>query len=306
MKKEDTHIHFNVATVFENLIENRDKFKKRKSSKGFAGYTHALSGLAISLLVLAFLPDVISFAGISTIFVAIAFVMSFTGATLVPDLDNTSSTSRNSLGFFGVLLSEIFRLSSQVIQTVVRLKRDDPTPNPHRGFYHTILSSFLLGGVVWFLTSINTPLSGGDLKWRNWGDVFAVFFLFILTHLTFSSLGKSYFKKIKKNFFAGEIASFIISFLVAIGMFFTLPSHGDYLWLATATTLGCIVHILGDGFTRYGVPLIFPIPFKGKMWWYFRFAKLESGGEMEKTVFPIIFGIMIAVAIAKISIDFFN
>lgn len=289
-----------------NFVEHIKAITKHKFKKdsGFSGYTHALSGVAVSLILVGFFPSFMVNFGVAVIPTIIAFVVAFVGSTLVPDLDNTNSTSKSSLGFFGAALSTAFRASSQIIQTVVRLPKDDPTPNPHRGFYHTILSSVIMGVIVFLLTSISTSVDLAIFGKKTIGDLFAVFFLFLLTHLTISALGGSKMKRRKKSMFAGEIIALAFSLIVAFILLYFLPKDGNYLWLASALTLGCVVHIIGDGFTRYGVPLLFPIPRKRKMWWYYRFARLESGGAAEKAVLPIVFSTLGLIGLIKIISNF--
>lgn len=282
---------------------------KLRDDRGFSGYTHALSGVAGALIFLTIIPLVSDIRfGFGSFWILVAFSVVVVGATLIPDLDNTSSTSRNSLGVLGIALSVVFRASSAFLQTVLRTRRDDPTPNPHRGFWHTGVSALLIGGIVYALSAISKELRIPVIGVDSYGDIFALFFVFLGIHLALEVFAKKFFKKIKSLLIVGEILAFIISAFLSILL---LRLVGDqpsgFLWLAGAYTVGCLVHILGDCFTKYGAPIFFPITAftKNKFWWNTRFAKMESGGDFEKTVVVMVLYVIIAISlIAFIGLNF--
>ena len=45
-----------------------------------------------------------------------------------------------------------------------------------------------------------------------------------------------------------------------------LPGNQGYPMIGLAVGVGCFVHILGDMITRAGVPILWPIPIKRRMW----------------------------------------
>lgn len=262
---------------------------KLKSDRGFSGYLHAITGvLAVEVFfVIALVAGWgESYIGWAHLAMVLAFALAWIGATLYPDLDNSKSTSHSAFGFIGEGISVIFRVSSAFIQTVVRTPKDDASPNPHRGFYHTLLSAALVGAGIWALTKLpqtfELPLYGTVTL----GQLFAVLFLAAMIHLFLSALAKSRMAKIRKGFFAGEILAFLLSLSIALLLLWFIPVANGYLWLGIAIAAGGATHILGDTFTKYGTPLFFPLTVftKKRFWWYTRFGTIQSGGEIEKVI----------------------
>jgi len=262
--------------------------RKLGTDGGFSGYLHAITGvLAVEVF---FLISILAGWGLKyfvwgNLALIIAFALAWIGATLYPDLDNSKSTSHSAFGFIGEGLSVVFRLSSSIIQTVVRTRKDDASPNPHRGFYHTLLSAALIGAGVWFLTKLPQTFEVPVLGELTLGQFFGALFLAAMIHLFLSSIGKKRMAKIRKGF-AGEIIAFLIAVAVALLLINFIPADQGYLWLGIAIAAGGATHIVGDTFTRYGTPLFFPLTVltRKRFWWYTRFGTIESGGEIEKVI----------------------
>lgn len=279
-----------------------------RSEWALMGPAHAISGAGISALSIGlamFFGDWIMAniflmsAAIVALFIGVA-----TGSALVPDLDNSRSTVRSSLGFVGAALSSVFRASALLIQTVIRTKRDDSTPNPHRGFWHTLVGAAVLGAGAIGLSSISLELFEFDpLGTVTLGGVFYFTITTVMLHLFFAGVAKSRIKKIRKIPIVGELLSFILSMVVTASLLAFAP-EGEVIWLGVAIAFGCAIHILGDGLTVDGVPIFFPLPVitKGKFWWKTRFAKFKADDEkLNKfiyrfSVFLIVVGILFAVA----------
>lgn len=283
---------------------------KIRSDQGFSGYTHALSGVAGVFVILALAPIVLGDEGkfsVGNFWVLLGFSLAVIGGTLIPDLDNTSSTSRNSLGIVGIALSTVFRVSSVFMQTVIRTKRDDPDPNPHRGFWHTGVSAILIGGIVFWLSSISTSVSIPMTKVETLGDVFATVFMFLAIHLTLEVFAKKALKKVKSMLIVGEIIAFAVSLSLSAALMHISKSD-SYMWLGIAYAIGCLIHVLGDSFTKYGTPLFFPITAftRGKFWWNTRFAKMESGGDFEKTAVTAVLYVIIGIAMVAAIVSNFT
>lgn len=291
-----------MSSCYINSKLEERPFKDR----AFMGVTHAMSGVALFLGIAAFFPDFTEKAlGSSVIWVIILGALVTAGAALLPDLDNTTSTAKNSLGPLGLVLSYIFRTSSAIIQTVIRTPRDDPNPNPHRGAWHTIPAAALLG----FLTYLGTKIGGsielpliGEI---TGGGVFALIIAFLMTHLALSGLANSFMKKIKKSSAIGELIALAISFTVTASIFINIPADVSFWWLGVSVGFGMFVHILGDSMTTAGVPILFPLSaiIKGKFWWTTRFLGIKAGGVVENTIFLPGFTILTIVSIVKILID---
>lgn len=283
---------------------NHPRLRERlKSDKGFMGVTHALSAVALFLAFTAFFPQYVTdVLGTEDIWVILLSLSVSAGAALIPDLDNTTSTSKNSLGYLGDALSFFFRTTSSVIQTLIRLPRDDSSPNPHRGFYHTVPAALILGGLVFLGTrlesgAIDLPLIGT----LNHGGMFALVITWLCIHMALAGLARASMKKMKsKAGVFGEAVAFFFSLGITVLIFFQLPTDLDYWWLGVSVAFGCLAHMLGDCFTTAGCPILFPIPIKGKLWWDIRLMKIKAGGVTENYLFTPFFLIVILVSMIKI------
>lgn len=276
--------------------------------RAFMGATHALSGLAVLLALVAFVPGFMEWAGLSSLALVILAALVVTGGSLLPDLDNSQSSARSALGIFGHALSFLFINSSRIIQTIVRTRRDDPDPDPHRGFWHTIPAALLIGVLTLLATQIpgktSIPIYGEvSISW-----LVALFITAVSTHLALAGLFNSAVKKIRKSSIVGELVAFVVSLGITAAIFWFVPHEENFWWLAVAITLGVLVHIFGDAFTTAGVPLLFPLSgfIKGKFWWTTRFTPMKAGGTAEKFgVIPIL-AIVAVAAFAKIAVDIFS
>lgn len=274
------------------------------SDKAFMGTTHALSAVALFLMAASFFPlQVYSVLGTQNIWVLVLSMGVMAGAALIPDLDNTASTSKSSLGLLGDGLSLFFRGTSAVIQTVARLPRDDDEPNPHRGFYHTVPACLLMG----FLVFKGTSITSGDIELPifghvTWGTLIAIIVAWLNIHMALAALAKKFVRRMKNQAgIFGELVAFAFSFALTVATFTQLPHDLNYWWLGVSVAVGSFIHIFGDCFTTAGNPILFPIPFKGKLWWNVRFLPIKAGGVIENWVFVPIFGLICVISFLKLS-----
>lgn len=280
-----------------------ERLAQRKcSDRAFMGTTHALSAIAAALAIVFLAPNfVYSFLGSSNAWVIVLSVAVATGSVSIPDLDNTTSTSKNSLGLLGTVLSYFFRGSSRFLQTVIRTKRDDPSPNPHRGAWHTIPAALLLGGLTFWGTTNTQVVTLPLINQITVGKLFALFITFLMVHLALSGAAKDFMKKIKKTAFVGEFMAFAFSLGLTSVIFVNLPAGLNFWWLGVAVAFGMIVHVVGDTFTTAGTPILFPLSavLKGKFWWTTRLTSLKVGHETEKLIsgFFLLTAIIFAVLI---------
>lgn len=283
---------------------NESLERRTCSDRAFMGTTHALSAVAAFLAVIFFAPDfVFKMLGSSSPWVIVLSIAVTSGASLVPDLDNTTSTSKNSLGWLGTALSYFFRGSSRFLQTVIRTRRDDPNPNPHRGAWHTIPAALLLGGLTFWGAGNAQIVTLPVVNEITVGKLIALFITFLMVHMAMSGLAKDFMKKIKKTALIGETLSFAVSLAITSVIFLNLPAGLDYRWLGVSVAFGVFIHIFGDTFTTAGTPILFPLSalIKGKFWWTTRFTTMKAGGEIEKVIFgffvvvSIIFSILIMI-----------
>lgn len=284
--------------------------KCKMNDDAFMGYTHALSAAAALMFILAFAPGFFTFILGTTQFAVITmFILVAVGASSLPDLDNTASRAKSDLGIVGEILSSFFRSSAVFIQTVIRTRRDTVTPNPHRGFWHTIPAALLVGGVIYLGTriggSIKLPLLEAEI---TFGTIFAFLTAFMLIDLTLSNVTKKFFDKIEKKSLLGDFTSFVVAAIITLFLVNAMPEGTDFWWMGVAIAGGMVVHIFGDAFTTAGVPILFPLSgfIKGKFWWNTRFLPIKAGGVVENKVFIPLFIILIVAASIKIIFDVSN
>lgn len=270
------------------------------AESGFMGITHALSALAAALVLIAFFPAYLS-DYIHTPWLALALVLTFIGATMLPDADNTDARIISDLGIAGRALSLFFRTTSVFLQTTLRAKRDDPTPNPHRGFWHTTVAAILLGWVVYLISTIpgsfRLPLLGD----MTTGRVIVVFLMAVMTHLAYSSVLKKAFDKIKKSSSLGEVVAAAVSLstvLLCLSQASTLEIENLGWLVGRVVALGMTLHIIGDMFTIYGAPAFFPLTAitRKKFWWTTSLLPIHAGGPIEKYVIAPAFVLVILIS----------
>lgn len=254
------------------------------------GQAHASTGLAAFLAFLAF-------AGSSTINFVLGnspsmglYVLSavaFVAGALIPDFDNTSSTAKSSMGIFGEPITFAFRESSRLVQTIhtkqdakSRAKAHDVV---HRGFWHSLVGAGALALIVNFLTS--NPLTTavllpfGFVGISNLGALIAATLCLAAMHIAMSGLNVGALKAVKGVKNIGSTLMFLVSVAVTLLFFNAIPA-GQYTWLGYSLGIGAVVHIIGDAFTKAGVPFFSPIiPRKGKLWYTYRFATFEAKSE---------------------------
>lgn len=267
----------------------------------FMGPTHALSGLAIYLLILAINPSfmtntVLQSVAISTIS---AGALVTTGQALGPDIDNQSSTIVNLLWPIGYIISTIIRTISSFVYSITRTKSEPIESDPHRQLTHTIPYAIILGVITYFLTSIPGEVTIFD-KQFSIGTLIGLGIILFSTQLAFAGIFSRVFKKYKNKGVIGNISIMIVSLIITLSILYTLPSGQSFRWLAGCVTLGHIIHILGDTITTGGTPITWPLKIKGKRWWITRLSSMKTGGFGE-FLFQILFICIIVFSIARLS-----
>lgn len=305
------NILYRKERTFMNCYRHELKNKiidKKPNDKAFMGYTHALSGVAVAMALIAFLPEFLGQILMTTsIWVFIQFVFATTGAAMLPDLDNSTSRAKSDLGPFGIVLSAVFRTTSTIIQTTIRTKRDDPEPNPHRGFWHSGIACLLLGFLVYLGTQIGGEINIPILGIITWGTLFALLITFTLMHLTLSTLAKEFMDKVKKSNATGEIIAIAISLILSVILFVNLPTDIDFWWLGVSVAFGMFVHSAGDCFTTAGSPIFAGLTVftRKKFWWTTRLTGMKAGGAAEKMLVVPILTVIIVISFVKIAIGLF-
>lgn len=269
----------------------------------FMGPTHALSGVAAFLLLVAFAPSVISEITGDNLFVIIATAILFVGASLLPDFDSVRATIISVLGFIGKGISTGMRAIAKVVYSITRSKYDKPDADPHRGFWHTIVAGVLSGfGFFLLVTSFNkVSFEIGSVE-LSLGLFILWFLITISIQIGFAVFLKKQMRRLSDNMF-GSLASWALGGVVSAFIVYNIPVDSNFKWVWVAITGGWICHLLGDTFTTAGTPLIFPLRIKGKSWWTVRFPPyMKADGAIEHYVVIPLFIIIIVGCIVKISI----
>lgn len=271
-----------------------DKFK---SDSGLMGPTHALSALAIALT-FAWLANDIMFdtlLGSRDVIVFISAIIIIIGSSLMPDLDAVNSTSINTLGVVGAVLSTGMRAFSSVVQGFIK-GPSDKSQDPHRGFWHTFLSAILIGMMISAITSINITMFEVRNVEVTVASFAVVFIIYISIQLAMASLAKSFYKG-KGSSIPAKVAAVIISILLLV----TIPKDLSYNWVGVAVSFGWIAHLFGDMMTVSGVPVLFPLKVNGKRWWNFRMPfAIKANGFVENTFLIPIFSVIVIVSLYNV------
>lgn len=270
--------------------------KRSRDERGFMGFTHALSAVAVILLWFVFFPgtfrDLFSSDNLT---VLILLVLVVSGGALMPDLDNTQSSAKSALGPIGAALSAFMRTTSPMISTLIHGKYDKDVDNAHRGFYHTALCAVLMGALAAFLCSEAIHVTLGPIEVN--GIFFALVLAFIAVDMALSVLAKPIMKKLKSagGGILGGVLGIIVSLVLVLALFYFLPKDMDYMAVGIGYGVGWLIHDIGDCFTTAGVPLLFPLPIRGHLWWDIRFLKIKAGGVIENWVFIPLFTLTIII-----------
>lgn len=276
--------------------------KRIKSDDAFMGPTHALSVVAVFLIIISFFPGFFAdFFGPQHILFYILVLLISSGSGLLPDFDNTRSTAISVLGPIGSVISNTMRMTARVIYSLTRSKMDKPSADPHRGFWHTIVAAVGFGGIMWGLVKICTRFTFSIFSIKtNAGFVVIFVYALICTQLVLAVFFKRFSKRIS-NGFLGKLSLWIIGFLLTLVLMLNLPEITRYGWFWIAISGGWIIHILGDTLTTSGTPLFWPIKHKGHRWWSYRWPPyIRANGPIEHYIFIPFFLLIIAISLLNI------
>ncbi|HEX6968008.1 MAG TPA: metal-dependent hydrolase [Micromonosporaceae bacterium] len=250
------------------------------------GPSHALSGAAVWLAGSWALNQ---FAGVSQSPLEIAVGTAVcAGGALFPDLDLSGKVTANKGGAtvartFGVVslfVAEVVEKISLGVYHATRLSRDPRRDNGHRTLTHTIPFTVLVG---WGTTALCNAYG----KWAVIG------ILFFMIGLALRGLFDEWAKR------AGWVVVTLLSLGAAYFTYLNLPGDRGYPLLGFAVGVGCFVHILGDVITSAGVPLLWPIPIKRRMWMMIGIPNrmaVKVGGKFETVVLRTAFTVISALS----------
>lgn len=275
--------------------------KKFNSNNAFMGPTHAMSGVAAFLVIAAFLPELFNkLLPSENYFLYLGALILMTGAALLPDFDNTTSTAISVLGIVGHTLSTAMRAIARVVYSATRSKYDKTGADPHRGFWHTILAGVSIGGLA-YLALTSTKFISMELFDRTLtlSHLLLAVFLTIGTQLVFAI----FFKKFIKQLPMGRLVGWAIGAALSLTIVVNIPADINYMWVWFAISAGWITHILGDTLTTAGTPLLAPLPIKGHRWWNVRVPPhVKANGPIEHYIFMPLFVLITLVSLAKLFI----
>jgi hypothetical protein len=220
------------------------------------------------------------------------------GAALAPDIDSYGSTVVRSFGFMGRAMYWIANSLSLAVYNIARTPRDEPKENGHRTLFHTVLMSLIVGGLVALGTSSTDTVEVFG-QTMTWGALNSLIVMAAFLNLGIGGLFVKPIAKAKSNF--GILGPYVMMAATA-GAVWVFSTFTDFIpnsstqvagygWLGLAVTFGWMVHLAGDFITKMGVPLLFPLPWKGRLWWHFAtptFMRIKAGSGVENFIlFPL-------------------
>jgi membrane-bound metal-dependent hydrolase YbcI (DUF457 family) len=224
------------------------------------GVSHALSGAAVGLAVVGFVPQAVGVT--PDVGSVLTFAAVCAGAALLPDLDHPSSTATRHFSVASWLASRAVRPLSRVVYDLTRGRRDTGRGS-HRGLTHTIAGAVLLGLAV-------------NLASARFGTPVLVGTLFVCLALAIKGLDA---------LVPGPPSLVIAAGLTyAVEQFVPGGTAGTAGWLGTAVTLGMVVHSAGDAVTESGAPLLWPVRIRHRCWYPVgspRPLRFRTGGAVE-------------------------
>jgi membrane-bound metal-dependent hydrolase YbcI (DUF457 family) len=246
------------------------------------GPSHALSGAAVWLAG-SWALDHFAGYGQSPLAIAVGTAVCAGGA-LFPDLDLSGRVTRNrggatvarTFGVVSLFIAEVIEKVSLGVYHATKLSRDPKRTNGHRTLTHTIPFTVLVG---WGTTALCAAYG----KWAVIG------ILFFMIGLALRGLFDEWAKRV------GWATVTLISAAAAYLTFLNLPGDRGYPMLGLAVGIGSLVHILGDMITRNGVPLLWPIPIKRRMWTMISVPDaiaIRAGGKVETVVLRLAFTVI--------------
>lgn len=180
------------------------------------------------------------------------------GAALLPDLDEPNSSVGRSLAPITEGISHLTRGLSRLVYRWTATSRDSAGHDEggHRHLTHTLPAAAGFGALAWLLASSGL-----------WG---APVLVWLMTALGIGVIwrevtGQSRARATPAILSLALLAA-TLTYLVA-----TTPHlvGADPRLFGITVGVGALVHILGDWLTPAGVPLAWPLKYRGKRWWMF-------------------------------------
>jgi len=220
------------------------------------------------------------------------------GGALLPDLDMSGRVTANKGGAtvahtFGVVslfIAEVIEKISLGVYTATRLSKDPKRNNGHRTFTHTLPFNIAVGLGTTALCN----------RYGKWAVIAILFFMF---GLALRGLFDEWAKR------AGWVVITLMSGAAAWYAFEHLDSHRGYPMIGFAVGFGGFVHLMGDIVTSAGIPILWPIPIKRRMWRMIGIPNsiaVEVGGRVEVVVLRTVFTAIAVLAAVGLGIDWYG
>ena len=244
--------------------------------KGFFGKTHAL--LSIMLLCICLLIPVNIFKETiwllkdNIIFFIVGIIVTVGGA-LLPDLDNAQSSAGSTLGFMGGMFTTFMQTISSILWNFIHTKKERRPPTPHRYFWHTLVASSGIICLFWFGLPTGKIKIVDDVKEKTilvfLQDNIVLLFFMIILFMAILCGSNMIIHRIIKYFRKLRFINYI-SPIAICGYIFTID-YTHLRVLGICIGLGYLFHCIEDCFADTGVPILWPIPIKGKFWYRIKF-----------------------------------
>jgi len=196
------------------------------------GRSHGLTGLLGGVGFAALLP-----AAPMPVRGLLVIVMG--GAALLPDLDHPNATAAKSLGLLTKVIAYGVDRLAVTVYHATRARGDSASrQGGHRLLTHTIPWCLLVGGLVAVLGTAS-PVA-----------------LAVFCGLLGGLLGLGL-----------QVAGIGVALSTGVLAWWTLDTYPGWSWtVSVAVSIGSLVHLGGDAVTPSGVPLLWPLVYRGERW----------------------------------------
>lgn len=250
------------------------------------GPTHAMSGAAAWLTLAAVSSPLVGGASLPEVAIGAAVCA---GSALLPDIDcpgslstKDGSTVVRAFGILGEVVGHTMDAVALTVYNLTRSRRDEPRNSGHRTLTHTGLFTAGLGFAVAAGCSLPGSFHAFGRVWGT-GAVIALLTMWACLHLALFGLAEKWTKKQRAKY--GLLAVMAVSAaLTAVTASQLEHTNRGFGWLGAAVGAGAVMHCVGDGITKAGVPFLWPIPIHGKRWWDISlpsFLRIRAGGTFE-------------------------
>jgi len=280
----------------------------KSTVNGWMGKTHAL--VSVMLLCICLLIPVSVFENTiwllkNNILFFIVGIIIVVGGSLLPDLDNCQSSAGSTLGFLGSIMTIFMQSVSSIVWTLVHTSHDRKPMTPHRYFWHTGLVSIGIISLFWFGIPAEEITIFDGIKEESISlflqNNVTILFLIILIFTAVLCGSDMIMYRIIKLFKLPKFISYIFPVIVIIYVLTLDFVHLRILGISLG--FGYLFHCIEDFFADSGVPLLWPIPIKGHMWYKCHFITTCKTGGLFNTILDIV---ILAIDIGLIALILIN